>query len=1287
MKKVFLLILLTIHLFGNTIEIAKDLFDNKQQYKEAIDIFQKFKDDSESLYYLGKAYYLGMGVDKDLKKAFEYAKKSADKNDSLGLNLLGVIYQNGKGVEKNELKALENYNKSADLNNFKAMFNLARLYTNLDEQGKEYSSVIKKDYEKALYWYRKAYELGNVEAAYYYGNALSSNEIGKDEEAIEVYKVFLDKYHENMKEMAAFVYDRLAWIYEKKKDYKKAYENYGKSANLGNNDAILSIIYLNDISVISEEEYLSWMKKGVHLKLYDSYIPLYSYYLKKNDHTNTKLLLEKAYYEDKNFEMGCSLSSYYLNILNNQPEKADFEKAFNIANEIVQKNPKANNLDICYQNLSYLYADGKFVAEDLKKAIEIRKKSFEVSKDFAKKADFNYIKDKSFELENNSKLFEKLDIKDEKIFPIIDNFTKKEQVTAVLETKKYFFFSVNDKSIKMYDKNNLSFIKEFRPWISSGLEGNPLQMIFDENKNILYFSILNSIKDMSKNDLIHAIDIESGKIVKTLKNIKPIKNIYLSISDDGKYIVAINNNNLINIINTENNETQHYNIGDPIVFLVANIIKEKDDYIVNVVSADKKLYKFSIKLARNISMENFNFQINFKSFNGAYAEKIFENKDNINIENAKINSKDNLGLKINSKLKEFDLKNLIFNKQNKSIISDSKSSSLLSINQKYDGKILEFINDMTKNKKEYLLIGNVKLLNAYPIKDKYILLITSDITFMPILNENGVIIANLQGFSAFPKDIDINNNKLVYLGLDNIIHIFNLDILNKLKYVENEFDKETLEGFSSQFSEDKDAIIENFKSFDEGSLENIKNTYNLTFTPTKEQFINFFQLFMHKKETIYPQLSISIKNENDWIIYTPEGLFTYGGNGKDLLKYQQNQGLYKEAKIVENDRLFEKFYRPDLIKKILAGEKVEIPMDVKSVILNILPPELKILASKMINDKDIDLTYQVCDAGNGIADPKLIINGQAINPPISRGFSIEKIEQNDKCNIYRSVHTLDRGNNEITFKAYDKDKNISNVSEKFNITANYTTQNKSFPNSKIDEETDDKNKSNLYFLSIAVTDYEDNGLDLKYSVKDVNAVKEKFITKSKKTFENIYSFNLDDKNVSKDSIEKIFDEISKKIKYNDTFVLYIAGHGITKDGKYQFLPYSLNEKISIDDLKQNLSKIYTNKSLVLLDTCQSGAAIENIDDEATKNRLAYDSSKVNYIVASSSNQVALEGYNDHGVFTYSVLEAFDNNEKLKVWGLANDVSQMVPKITKEKYKYEQTPQTKLNRNFILKGEN
>ena len=71
----------------------------------------------------------------------------------------------------------------------------------------------------------------------------------------------------------------------------------------------------------------------------------------------------------------------------------------------------------------------------------------------------------------------------------------------------------------------------------------------------------------------------------------------------------------------------------------------------------------------------------------------------------------------------------------------------------------------------------------------------------------------------------------------------------------------------------------------------------------------------------------------------------------------------------------------------------------------------------------------------------------------------------------------------------------------------------------------------------------------------------------------------------------------------------------------------------------------------------------------------------------SSEQVALEGYNNHGVFTYSVLDAFDKNDKLKVKDLSDYVTQVVPKITQEKFHYSQTPQIKLNKNFILRGEN
>ena len=66
----------------------------------------------------------------------------------------------------------------------------------------------------------------------------------------------------------------------------------------------------------------------------------------------------------------------------------------------------------------------------------------------------------------------------------------------------------------------------------------------------------------------------------------------------------------------------------------------------------------------------------------------------------------------------------------------------------------------------------------------------------------------------------------------------------------------------------------------------------------------------------------------------------------------------------------------------------------------------------------------------------------------------------------------------------------------------------------------------------------------------------------------------------------------------------------------------------------------------------------------------------------------LQGMNQSGNITFPKpfhARFLMNNPKLKVLGLANHVSELVPKITKEKFQYEQIPQSKLNKNFILKN--
>jgi len=70
------------------------------------------------------------------------------------------------------------------------------------------------------------------------------------------------------------------------------------------------------------------------------------------------------------------------------------------------------------------------------------------------------------------------------------------------------------------------------------------------------------------------------------------------------------------------------------------------------------------------------------------------------------------------------------------------------------------------------------------------------------------------------------------------------------------------------------------------------------------------------------------------------------------------------------------------------------------------------------------------------------------------------------------------------------------------------------------------------------------------------------------------------------------------------------------------------------------------------------------------------------LMASSSAQVALEGYQGHGVFTWALIEglkgkAADRNKQITVSSLADYVSETLPELTYKQFGYEQVPQREL----------
>ena len=180
-------------------------------------------------------------------------------------------------------------------------------------------------------------------------------------------------------------------------------------------------------------------------------------------------------------------------------------------------------------------------------------------------------------------------------------------------------------------------------------------------------------------------------------------------------------------------------------------------------------------------------------------------------------------------------------------------------------------------------------------------------------------------------------------------------------------------------------------------------------------------------------------------------------------------------------------------------------------------------------------------------------------------------------------------------------------------------------------------------------------------------------------------------------IEAAFEELAKIVKAEDVFVLYLEGHGMTLDGDYHFIPsdllYENSDNVRRQSLNQEkfqklLAKISALKSLVIPDTCGSGGfskTIASLNSRGIVEKTALDrlmrATGRAMLAASSELEQALEGHEKHGGGTYALPEGLkgkadlqgNNNGTIEINELADYVREEVPKITQQKWGYEQIP--------------
>ena len=139
--------------------------------------------DATAMFQIGRHFTDGIGVEKDLAKAAEWYRKSADKGFVPAQYIIGNFNEKGVGVLSDPTKAAEWYEKAASSGHVVAMHNLAVLNASPNVLAPE------PNMENAYKWFARAAEYGVRDSQVNSGIFLAKG-IGTKPDLVEAYKWF-----------------------------------------------------------------------------------------------------------------------------------------------------------------------------------------------------------------------------------------------------------------------------------------------------------------------------------------------------------------------------------------------------------------------------------------------------------------------------------------------------------------------------------------------------------------------------------------------------------------------------------------------------------------------------------------------------------------------------------------------------------------------------------------------------------------------------------------------------------------------------------------------------------------------------------------------------------------------------------------------------------------------------------------------------------------------------------------------------------------------------------------
>jgi WD40 repeat protein/uncharacterized caspase-like protein len=440
----------------------------------------------------------------------------------------------------------------------------------------------------------------------------------------------------------------------------------------------------------------------------------------------------------------------------------------------------------------------------------------------------------------------------------------------------------------------------------------------------------------------------------------------------------------------------------------------------------------------------------------------------------------------------------------------------------------------------------------------------------------------------------------------------------------------------------------------------------------------------------------SLNGGKDWLVVTPSGLFDGSPGGWNQILWRFSPAL---ADVSPVEIFFNEYFHPGLLTDILEGKKLAVASDISQ--RDRRQPQLSIALSEPAQANNVAvragrIKIDVNTAAAGAQDVRLFRNGSLV-----KRWRGDVLQGKAQTTLETTISFV-AGPNEFRAYAFNRD-NVKSTDATLVVNGSDSL----------------KRPATLHVIVAGVNQYSNADYNLKFAVADGQAFAEEIERQQKKLeqFSQVEVIKLFDQQATKEallySLKRLAGQAEAKLPVGapaelekisaaqpeDAVVVYFAGHGTAQNQRFYLIPHDLgyqgkrteldiaglreilSRSVSDLELEQAFSEIDAGLSLMVIDACNSGQALEAEEkrrgpmNSKGLAQLAYE--KGMYILtAAQSYQAALEAEQlGHGYLTFALVEEglktlkadgepADGEIALREW--LNYATERVPKMQEEK---------------------